>query len=149
MTQMIQFLSTGNGGNGGVRAVAPIVHQAFLEIEVGAGAALQDLLAAIASGEPAAHAGQVVNTGCYDIKVVAHYVDGADCDSCTVDTLTLVPVELIVPKNSAFPLPEGLVAHIEVATVDNTGAEVANTTVQNVKFYGSYAPGCGGEVLVP
>ncbi len=148
MTQMIQFLPT-SGATGGVRAVAPVVHQSTLEIAVGAGAAAQDLLAAIASGQAAAASGQVVNTGCYDVELTIEYVTGADCDSCTVDTLTLEEITVVVPKNSAFPLPEGLVASIAAVTVDSTGAPVANTTVQTVKYYGSYAPGCGGAVLVP
>ena len=148
MTQMIQFLPS-TGSTGGVRAVAPVVHQSTLEIAVGAGAAAQDLLAAIASGSPAAAAGQVINTGCYDVELTIEYVTGADCDSCTVDTLTLEEITVVVPKNSAFPLPEGLVASIAAVTVDSTGAPVANTTVQTVKHYGSYAPGCGGAVLVP
>lgn len=148
MTQMIQFLAPASG-SAGIRAVAPVVHQSALEIAVGAGAAPQDLLAAIASGEAAAHSGQVVNTGCYDVELAIQYVTGADCDSCTVDTLVLEEITVVVPKNSAFPLPEGLIAGITAVTVDSAGAPIANTTVQNLKFYGSYAPGCGGAVLVP
>lgn len=148
MTQMIQFLAPSTASNG-IRAVAPVVHQSALTIAVGSGAAPQDLLAAIASGAPAAHSGQVVNTGCYDVELAIQYVTGADCDSCTVDTLVLEEITVVVPKNSAFPLPEGLIAGITAVTLDSTGAAVSNTTEQTLKFYGSYAPACGGAVLVP
>lgn len=149
MAQMIQFLSTSSNSCNTSRAVAPVVHQARKTIAIGAGAAYSDLLAALASGVCAADAGQIVNTGCYDLMVKASYLDGADCDACTVDTLAVVEVELFVPKNSAFPLPPGFIKQIQVKTVDSTGADVSNTTTVNVSYYGAYAPSCNGCVLVP
>lgn len=148
MTQMIQFLSTSSSSNG-VRAVAPVVHQASLTVATGSGAAKQDLLEAIAAGECAADAGQVVNSGCYDVLLTVSYLDGGDCDSCTVDTLSVVEIPVTVPKNSAFPLPAGLIKQIQVQTVDSAGAPISNTTAQTLNYYGSYAPGCGGCTLVP
>lgn len=146
--QMISYLPSSNGSTA-ARAVAPTVHQANKTIAVGAGAAYSDLLAAIASGSCAADAGQVVNAGCYDIEILATYLTGADCDACTVDALTTVDVSVIIPANSAFPLPPGYVSRLQVRTLDSAGAAIANTTEVKVRYYGAYAPGCGGCPLVP
>lgn len=146
--QMIQFLGADTSPNG-VRAVAPIVHQSVLVAAVGSGAALQDVLPEIAADECAAHAGQVINTGCYDVKLTVSYLTGGDCDTCTVDVLTVEDLEITVPKNSAFPLPVGLVKQIQAQTLDSAGEPVANSTEQTVKYYGHYVPGCTGCTLVP
>lgn len=146
--QMISFLSSSSGSSA-ARAVAPTVHQAALTLAAGAGAAYSDLLAAIAAGSCAADAGQIVNTGCYDLEVLATYLTGADCDSCTVDALTTVDVSVVVPANSAFPMPPGYVSRLQVRTLDSAGAAIANTTEVKVRYYGAYAPGCGGCPLVP
>ena len=149
MSQMISFLGNSSASCGTTRAVAPVVHQESLTIAVGAGAVYQDLLAELASGVCAADAGQIVNMGCYDIQVRATYLDGADCDNCTVDTLATVEVEVIIPANSAFPMPPGYVIQIEVQTVDSLGAPIANTTEQKTRYYGAYTPGCNGCPLAP
>lgn len=148
MSQMISFLGNSSVTCSTARAVAPVVHQASLTIAVGAGAAYQDLLAAIASGACAADAGQIVNTGCYDLQVKATYLDGADCDNCTVDTIATVDVTVIIPANSAFPMPPGYVTQIQARTVNSSGVAVANTTEQKARYYGAYAPGCNGCPLV-
>jgi len=148
--QMVQFLSaSGSSGGCSTRAVAPVVFQKNLNIAVAAGAVYQDLLALIATGSCAADAGQITNNGCYEVKLKITYLNGADCDSCTVDTLTKVDVEVVVPKNSSFPLPPGLVAQIQAQTVDSSGAAIANTTEQKLSWYSAYAPGCNGCTLVP
>lgn len=149
MSQMISFLSNTASCGTSARAVAPVVHQNSLTIAVGAGNAYQDLLAALASGACGADAGQIVNTGCYDLQVKATYLDGADCDGCTVDTIATADVTVIVPANSAFPMPPGFVKQIQVRTVDSAGAAIANTTEQKARYYGAYAPGCNGCPLVP
>lgn len=148
MSQMISFLGTSSVSCSTTRAVAPVVHQDSLTIAVGAGASYQDLLAALASGACAADAGQIVNTGCYDLQVKATYLDGADCDNCTVDTLATVDVTVIIPANSAFPMPPGYVKQIQVRTVNSSEAAVSNTTEQKARYYGAYAPGCNGCPLV-
>ena len=144
--QTIQFLAT-EGGSSTQRAVAPEVHQASLTMAVGSGAAKQDLLEAIAAGECASYGGQVVNKGCYDVLATVTYLDSADCDSCTVDELTTVEVELVIPANSVFPLPQGYHQQIEVQTLDSAGAPIANTTEVKLKFYSQYQPSCGGCAL--
>ena len=141
--QTIQFLGT-EGGSSTQKAVAPIVHQAALVVAVASGAAKQDLLPAIATGECAAFSGQIVNKGCYDILATVTYLDGADCDSCTVDTLDTVDVELTIPANSVFPLPQGFHQQIAVQTLDSAGVPFANTTEVKLNFYSSYQPSCGG-----
>lgn len=148
--QMIQFYSASGSAGQSTRAVAPVVHQEKLAIAVGAGAAYQDLLAAIAAGSCAADAGQLSNKGCYAIRLAIDYVTGDDCDECTTpDTLVLETIEVDVPANASFPLPPGLVARIQVATIDADGAFIANTSEQNVTWYSAYAPACTGCVQVP
>lgn len=149
MSQMITFLSNASSSCSTTRAVKPVVYQKSMTIAVGAGANLQDLQAQIATGQCAADAGQLVNKGCYDLLVSLTYLDGADCDNCTVDTLTTQVITIIVPANAAFPLPPGLITRLQVATVDSTGAQVANTTEQTVSWYSAYSPDCNGCVLVP
>ena len=143
--QTIQFLSNTDSSSA-PKAVAPVVHQAALTVAVGTGATPQDLLAAIPVGDCAAYGGQIVNKGCYDIKVAVTYLSGADCDSCTVDTLSTVDVALTVPANSVFPLPQGYHQQIQIVTLDAAGAPFANTTEVKLNFYSSYQPGCGGCV---
>jgi hypothetical protein len=141
--QTIQFLAT-EGGSSTQRAAAPVVHQASLTMAVASGAAKQDLLEAIAAGDCAAFAGQIVNKGCYDVLATISYLVGSDCDSCTVDELETVEVEVTIPANSVFPLPQGFHQQIEVQTLDSAGAPIANTTEVKLKYYGSYQPSCGG-----
>jgi hypothetical protein len=141
--QQILFLAN-DSALSGLKAVAPIVYQESIVIPVGAGATATDLLAQIPAGECAAYGGQVVNKGCYDLLATIQYLDGADCDSCTVDTLALVPVEVIIPANSVFPLPLGFYQQISVVTVDSSEATVSNTTEVKLKYYSTYQPPCGG-----
>jgi hypothetical protein len=143
--QTIQFLSNSEAG-ASLKATAPIVHQEALTVAVGAGAAPQDLLAVIPAGDCAAYAGQIVNKGCYDVKATISYLDGADCDSCTVETLTKVDVDVVIPANSVFPLPAGFHQGVKVSTVDSSGAAIANTTEVKLNFYSSYQPSCAGCV---
>lgn len=143
--QTIQFLSNTDSASA-PKAVAPVVHQASLTIATGSGATAQNLLAAITTGDCAAYGGQVVNKGCYDVKATISYLDGADCDSCTVDTLAKVDVDVIIPANSVFPLPAGYHQQIKVVTLDAAGAPFANTTDVKLNFYASYQPACGGCV---
>jgi hypothetical protein len=141
--QTIQFLAT-EGGSSTQRAVAPVVHQASLTMAVASGAAKQDLLEAIAAGECAAFGGQVVNRGCYDVLATISYLEGSDCNSCTQDLLETVEVEVTIPANSVFPLPQGYHQQIEVQTLDSAGAPIANTTEVSLKFFSSYQPQCNG-----
>lgn len=143
--QQIQFLSSSNGSQN-LKATAPIVNQESLTIAVGSGATAQDLLPAIAAGSCAAYGGQVVNKGCYDVKLVISYLDGADCDSCTVDTLVKKDVSLIVPSNTVFPIPDGYYQQVTAQVVDSNGAPFANTTEVKLSLHSAYQPSCGGCV---
>lgn len=146
--QMISYFPASGSAGTSTRAVAPVVNQEKLTIAVGAGSAYQDL-ALIASGQCAADAGQVSNSGCYEVELLITYLTGADCDACTVDSVSTKDVTVTVPANSAFPLPPGLVSRVQVRTLDSAGAPVANTTEQKLSWYSAYAPGCGGCTLVP
>lgn len=147
--QMISYFSSTGSSCSTTRAVKPVVYQRNLTIAVGDGVDRQDLLSPLAAGTCAADAGQIVNKGCYDLLVSIEYLTGADCDNCTVDTLSATNVTITVPANTAFPLPPGLIYWMQVATVDSTGTQVSNTTEQTVSWYSAYAPDCAGCALVP
>ena len=106
MSQLIQFLSTSNSSCNDIRAVAPVVHQKFKTIAAGSGATYQDLLPLLASGECAADGGQIVNTGCNDIKLKLSYLDYQDCDECSVDVAvnTTPPVQAFFADKTGFYL---------------------------------------------
>lgn len=147
--QLIQFLPQ-ESSTGCAKAVAPVVNQGALDITVGSGSALADLLPAIASGSPAAFGGQIVNKGCHDLLATISYLNGDDCDACTApDALTVVPVPVTVPANSAFPVPNGFLTQVQVQTLDSAGAPVDVQVDQAVDFYSAYQPCCNGGVLVP
>lgn len=144
--QTIQFFNSASSSGNSLKAVKPVVFQQFLTIAVAAGAAYQDLLAAVAAGSCAAYGGQIVNSGCYDLKVKVSYLEGGDCDECTVDTLSKVDIEFIVPKNSVFPIPEGFYQQVQVQTVDSAQAAISNTTEVKVSLHSAHSPNCSGCV---
>jgi hypothetical protein len=143
--QTIQFFNSSSSG-ASLKAVKPVVFQEFLTIAVGAGASFQDLLPVVAAGECAAYGGQIVNSGCYDLKVNVTYLEGGDCDECTVDVLSTVAQEFIVPKNSVFPIPDGFYQQVQVQTVDSAQAAIANTTEVKVSLHSAHSPNCTGCV---
>lgn len=157
MTQMFVSLpSGGSAGATGPKAVAPIVHQESLTIEVAAGAAFQDLLAAIPAGDCAADAGVLNNKGCLPLRAKISYItggedcDGDGCPDAGSAALELVDIEVDIPANSAFPLPSGLIAQIQVATIDELGGALfANTSEQKLFWYSSYQPAGCACVAVP
>jgi len=150
MSQLIQFLPSASAGGSCPKAVAPVVNQGDLTIAAGTGSALADLLPAIAAGDPAAFGGQVVNRGCHKLLATISYLDGDDCDECTTpDTLSVVVITVEIPKNSAFPLPNGFISQIQVQTLDSADAPVDVQVEQDVDYYSAYQPCCGAGVLVP
>lgn len=151
MSQLIQFLAPSSSNTGCMTAVAPVVVQGELVFTSGNGATLTDLVPAIATGSPAAYAGQIVNTGCYDLLATITYLQGDDCDECTTpDTLTTVAVSVKIPKNSAFPIPDGFVTQVQVQTIDATDTPINVQKDQTMYFYSAYKPNCVScKVLVP
>ena len=150
MSQLIQFLSTGSAAGSCKKAKAPVVYQGAVDIAVGTGATALPLLAPIATGSAAAFGGQIVNTGCHALLAAITYLQGDDCDDCTTpDTLTTVVVNVTIPKNAAFPIPDGFLTGITVQTLDAAGAPVNVQAVQEVDFYSAFQPCCGSPVLVP
>lgn len=151
MAQLIQYLST-TSGNCGIKATAPVVGQAKATVAVAAGATLTDLLSALATGATPLASGQISNPGCADVRLILTYLTGADCDSCTVDSLTTADITVIVPGKSVFPLPEGLVTRIQyqTGTTNATGVFTASnvTIAQVLNWYSSYTP-CCDAILVP
>jgi hypothetical protein len=157
MTQMFVSLPSGGAASGsGPKAVAPVVSQQSLTIAIAAGAAYQDLLAAVAEGDCALDAGVINNKGCAPLRAKISYIDGgcdADGDGCPdagSAGLSTVDIEVDIPANSAFPLPAGLVSKIQVATLDELGgALTANTSESKLFWYSSYQPAGCACVAVP
>lgn len=143
---LIQFFNSGDSNGSSLKAVKPIVYQKYLTIATGTGLTVQDLLPALGEGTCAAYGGQIVNNGCYDLKVLISYLEGGDCDACTVDSLTIGTVELFIPKNSVFPLPDGFYQQIQVQTVDSSKTPIANTTDVSISLHSSHVPNCNGCV---
>lgn len=143
---LIQFFNSGSSAGSSLKAVKPVVYQNYLTVAVNSGATLQDLMPKLAVGSCAAYGGQIVNNGCYDLKITAYYLEGGDCDACTVDTLTVATVEFYVPKNSVFPMPDGFYQQVQIQTVDDTRAPFANTTEVKVSMHSSHVPNCEGCV---
>jgi hypothetical protein len=143
--QPIQYFNSSSSGCCDKKALMPVVYQKNQTIVAGTGATANELIT-IGEGECAAYGGQIVNNGCYNLKAVISYLKGDDCDECTVDTLTTESVELIIPKNSVFPIPDGYYQQIQILTVDASGKEVSNTTDQEVSYYSASTPSCTGCV---
>lgn len=152
MSQLIQYLSSSSSSACTLRATAPRVGQAKTTIAVASGATAVDLVPALASGAIPYAAGQLSNPGCADVQLTISYLNGADCDSCTADTVAPVAITVIVPAKSVFPLPEGLVTGIQYQTGSRDAAGVftaANVTVaQPIEWYSYYQP-CCDQQLVP
>jgi hypothetical protein len=152
MSQLISYLSTASSCSTGIRATAPIVGQAKATIAVGSGSTATDLFTALATGATPYAGGQLSNPGCSDVQLTISYLNSADCDLCTSETITKTDVKVVVPAKSVFPLPEGLVAGIKYETGSRSSTGVftaANVTVaQSIEWYSSYQPSCSQQ-LVP
>lgn len=144
---LIQFFNSNSSSGASLRAVKPIIFQESLTIAAGAGLIVQDLLPSLAVGDCAAYGGQIVNNGCYELLVSVEYLEGGTCDECVVGVLAPVLVEVYVPKNSVFPLPDGFFQRVQVQTVDATRTPINATTEVTVALHSSHTPNCGGCAL--
>lgn len=142
MAQLIQFLSNYSSSANCQSAVAPVVVQGELTLAVGSGSTLTDLITPIAIGSKVPFGGQIVNEGCYDLMATITYLDGDDCSECTQDSLTPTIIQVEIPKNSAFPIPDGYFTSIQVQTIDSTNAPINVTKEQVIHFYSAYKPAC-------
>ncbi len=143
---MISFLPSDVGG-ACKKAVAPIILQetALFDATGADTGSVPVVVADVAAGDPAHYGGQIVTKGCKDVLVELQYLDGDDCEPCTdPDALVLVPVSVVVPANSSFPLPDGFWQDLTVTLVDDAAAPVdlTGTAVQPVMVYSCYTPEC-------
>jgi len=132
------------------KAMAPLIHNELLVIAAGAGDEAADLFAGTA-GDPAPYGGFVTKTlSCDAVKLVVSYIDGDDCDACTVDTLVLVEEEITIPAGaSGVALPAGYIAKITAVVVDSDGDAKVSVLGGDVQFTSSRAGACGADVLIP
>ncbi len=132
------------------KAVAPVITDETLTIAAGAGITAADVFLGVA-GDPAPYGGFVSKTlSCDAVKLVVSYLDGDDCDACTVDVLTTVDVEITIPAGATgVALPAGYIAQITAQVVDSAGVAKNSTLGGDVQFTSSRAGACGADVLVP
>jgi hypothetical protein len=151
----MQFLPYGQGDSVAscdVKAKAPKVGQTKTTVLPGAGATGGDILAPVASGGVPYHAGSFSNPSCADVELTITYLDGADCDECTTDTITTVTQVVQVGAGLSGKLPEGLISGItyRTGTIDDAGVFTAGNVTSKVSlnWSSSYTP-CCGQTLVP
>lgn len=132
------------------KAVAPIITESKLTIAAGAGSTAANVYLGT-SGASAPYAGFVTKTlSCDAVKLVVTYLDGDDCDSCTVDTLTTVDVTITIPAGATgVALPEGYITKITAQVVNSAGVASNSALGGDVSFTSSRAGACGADVLVP
>jgi hypothetical protein len=132
------------------KAVAPLIFNETLTIAADSGDVAADVYAGVA-GDSAPYGGFVSKTlACDAVKLVVSYLDGDDCDDCTVDTLVLVEEEITIPAGaSGVALPAGYIAKITAVVVDSAGVEKVSTLGGDVQFTSSRAGACGADVLIP
>ena len=150
----MQFIFSGTGaascGSAAPKAVAPLVTNETLTIAAGAGITAADVFLGV-TGDSAPYGGFVSKTlNCDAVKLVVSYLDGDDCDTCTVDVLTTVDVEITIPAGaSGVALPAGYITQITAQVVDSAGVAKNSTLGGDVQFTSSRAGACGADVLVP
>jgi hypothetical protein len=132
------------------KAVAPVITDETLTIAAGAGITAADVFLGVA-GDSAPYGGYINKTlTCDAVKLVVSYLDGDDCDNCTVDTLTTVDVEITIPAGaSGVALPAGYITQVTAQVVDSAGVAKNSTLGGDVQFTSSRAGACGADVLVP
>ena len=132
------------------KAVAPVIPDETLTIAPGAGNTAADVFLGVAD-DPAPYGGFIGKTlTCDAVKLVVSYLDGDDCDSCTVDTLTTVDVEITIPANATgVALPAGYITQITAQVVTSAGVAANSTLGGDVRFTSSRAGACGADVLIP
>jgi hypothetical protein len=150
----MQFIFSGAGAAASCstapKAVAPVITDETLTIAAGAGIAAADVFLGVA-GDPAPYGGFISKTlTCDAVKLVVSYLDGDDCDACTVDVLTTVDVEITIPAGATgVALPAGYIAQITAQVVDSAGVAKNSTLGGDVQFTSSRAGACGADVVIP
>lgn len=130
-----------------VKAIAPEILQGKQTIATGTGSAAAILFDR--AGLTGAEYVELTVTGCNDVLFTINYLDGADCDSCTPDTIVEVAQNLLVRKGETRVLPQGLVADITYVAVDTAGVAFDVLTDTDVSFYAvAYASPCCASPIV-
>lgn len=149
--QLIQFLPS-SGTSCALKATSPRVGQAKATIAAGTGATGASLFTPLTTGAVPYAAGQISNPGCAELLLTIFYLNGADCDNCTADTIGSEKIDVIVPAKSVMPLPDGLITEISYLTgsTDAAGVFTASnvSAAQTINWYSYYTP-CCDQVLVP
>lgn len=139
----IQFLDGAKSGCKG--AVSPIiVQEAPIVFNTALDGTAPTVITGAATGEAVPYGGTFINRGCEDLTATITFLNGSDCDSCSVDTLSPAPVNIVVPANTVFEMPSGFWTGISY--VLNNAA--ADEKVQTVSFQSFYTPDCPECVIL-
>ena len=84
----------------------------------------------VAAGDPAFYGGKLAVEGCDPVTFTITYLDGGDCNNCTVDTIATVTVDLTVdPKIvSSISIPDGYWQQIDYVVAAGAGVSAGQTT---------------------
>lgn len=101
------FRPSSNAGSKCTGAVAPVDPTGPLTVTYAEGeGTTATALITQASGTRAINTDVFVdNSSCYPATVVVSYLDGADCDACTPDTVTIVDRTFSLPGNTIWEMP--------------------------------------------
>lgn len=146
MNELIRQLNPDKNCIGGERCVAPIAPILFQDFTVlGEGEGdVAITVVEVPPGEPAYFGGQILVNGCYNLEVTIDFITGGDCDCCTQDDLAVETATLIVPANSAFPLPSAYWQGLSYRLIDDAGNPVSLPAgeFQTINAYSTYTPAC-------
>ena len=134
-----------------VKAFLPVVGQNLTTVAIAAGTTPVTAITAATGTTPFSEV-LVSNPGCAPLRVTASVLVGSDCDTCTVDAITVQTLVVDVPGFvDSFQLPVALYTNIEYVTLDTVGgAPTANAKEQKVFVYGVGTGQCAEcAVLVP
>lgn len=141
----IQFLDSNKGGCKG--AVLPtVIQEAPITFDTATDGTVATVIAGGAAGDAAPYGGTFINKGCEDLIATVTYLEGSDCDSCTVDTLSTADVVWNIAANTASEIPNGFWTSISYVLAN----AAADAKLQTVTFQSSYTADCPEcAVLIP
>lgn len=142
---VLRRLNTAKSGCKG--AVAPIfLQEAPVLFNTALDGTVATVIGPVLSGDPAYCGGVITNAGCEDLVATVTFLNGADCDSCSIDTIVPVDIVITVPGNTEYELPTGFWSQISYVLA----AAATDNKPQTVTFETSYTPDCPEcIVLVP
>lgn len=132
-----------------VKAALPVVGQDQTTLAAGTGSTATTAITAAPATTPFSEV-LISNPGCAPLRITATALTGSDCDTCSVDAITLGTFTVDVPGFvDSFQLPTALYSNIEYVTLDTVGGTPTDVAKdQTVFVYGVGTPQCEDCVIV-